>query len=143
GRGEAMRSAAYALAQVLHESARFALYQGRLLDDPDQFARVTAALVTVRLNDLAAEVAAESQAFARGLPDGIDRAKALASVASSLINLPAMQLATNRKQVRSLVASALIGGPLYLSFRALGEVDRELLAHSAALIMSQQAPASA
>ncbi|HET7015525.1 MAG TPA: serine/threonine-protein kinase [Streptosporangiaceae bacterium] len=142
-RGEAMRSAAYALAEVVHDSARTAPYQGRLLDDPDQFARMTAALVAVRLNDLAEAVAAESQAFARGLPDGIERAKALASAASSLIKLPGMQLTTNRQQVRSLVASALVSGPWYLSLRALGEVERELLAHIATLIMSQQAPASA
>jgi serine/threonine protein kinase len=143
GRGEAMRSAAYALAEVMRESARLAPYQGRLLDDPDQFARVTAALVTVRLTDLATAVAAESQAFARGLPDGIEKAQALASAASSLIKLPGMQLTANRQRVRSLVASALVSGPWYLALKALGEVERELLAHIATLAMSQQTPASA
>jgi serine/threonine protein kinase len=142
GRGEAMRTAAYALAEVMRESARLAPYQGSLLDDPDQFARVTSALVAVRQNDLAAGVAAESQALARGLPDGVARAQALASAASSLIKLPIMQLAANRRQVRSLVASALASGPWYLSLRALAEVDRELLAHIATLITSQQTPAS-
>ncbi len=142
-RAEVMRSAAYALAEVMRESARLAPYQGPLLDGPDQLTPMMAALVTARLYDFAAGVAAELQAFARGLPDGTERAQALASAASSLIKLPAMQLAANRAQVRSLVASALISGPWYLSLRALGEVDRELLVRIAALILSQQARTSA
>jgi serine/threonine protein kinase len=134
--GDALRLASQELAKVVSGPTGPARFQSRVLAESDDYALVTSALMTAGRNDVAARVASESQAFANALPAGTQQVRALACAASTLNKIPEMQLIANRGLLRSLVALALTKGPWPLSLKALRDVDRDILPHIAALLIS-------
>lgn len=134
--GESMRLASHELAKVALGPAGSARPQARVLTEAEDFVLVTSALMAAGLSDVAAEVASQAQVFAHAQPPGARQVRALACAASGLAKVPEMRLPASRAAIRSLVAEALTKGPWPMSIPALGDVDREILAHIADVRMS-------